>query len=41
MARHQGELQPAQTLPSRWQAMLGPAIAGLGMLLLIGWALSA
>ena len=41
MTRHRSELQPAQTPPLRWQAILGPAVAGLGMLLLIGWALSA
>jgi hypothetical protein len=40
MARPRSELQPAQT-PPRWQAVLGPAVVGLGMLLLIGWALSA
>ena len=27
--------------PPRWQAALGPVVAGLGILLLIGWALSA
>jgi hypothetical protein len=42
MARPQSELQPAQTPPSRWQAVLGPAVVGLGvLLLLIGWASSA
>ena len=40
MARLRSGLQPAQTKPSRWQAVLGPAVAGLGILLLIGWALS-
>ena len=41
MARHRGELQPAQTPSSRWQAVLGPAVAALGLLLLVGWILSA
>jgi hypothetical protein len=40
MARLQSELQLAQTKPSRWQAVVGPTLAGLGILLLIGWALS-
>jgi hypothetical protein len=40
MARPQSGLQPAQFKPARWQAVLGPAVAGLGLLLLIGWALS-
>jgi hypothetical protein len=40
MARPRSELQPAQAPSSRWQAALGPAVAGLGILLLIGWALS-
>lgn len=40
MARLQGELQSVQFKPARWQAVLGPAIAGVGLLLLIGLALS-
>ena len=40
MARLRNELQPMQS-PPRWQAVLGPAVASLGILLLIGWALSA
>jgi hypothetical protein len=30
MARLRSGLQPAQTKPSRWQAVLGPAVAGFG-----------
>jgi len=40
MARLESGLQPAQIRAPRWQAVLGPAIALLGMLLLIGLALS-
>src|SRR5215213_612627 len=40
MAKLQSELQPVQFKPARWQAVLGPAIAGVGLLLLIGLALS-
>jgi hypothetical protein len=39
MARLQIE-RPVQLKPARWQAVLGPAIAGLGLLMLIGLALS-
>jgi len=41
MARFRSGLQPAQIGPVRWQAALGPALAGFGILLLIGVALSA
>jgi hypothetical protein len=41
MARLRSELQPAHTKPSRWHAVLGPALAVFGILLLIGVALSA
>jgi hypothetical protein len=40
MARFRIGLQPVQIGPVRWHAVLGPAIAGLGLLLLLGWALS-
>ena len=41
MARLRKEPQLAQSSPSRWEALLGPTVVGLGILLLIGWALSA
>jgi hypothetical protein len=40
MVKFRSVLQPAHN-PPRWQAVLGPAVVVLGMLLLIGWALSA
>ena len=40
LARPQSGLQPARIKLSRWQAVVGPAVAGLGILLLIGYALS-
>jgi hypothetical protein len=40
MARQGSGLQSAQFKPASWQAVLGPAVTGLGLLLLIGWALS-
>jgi len=38
LARLRSGLEPAQMTPSRWQAVVGPAVAGLGILPLIGWA---
>jgi hypothetical protein len=38
MARLRSE--PAYVRPPRWHGVLGPVVAGLGILLLIGWALS-
>jgi len=37
MAGLQGELQSVQFKPARWQAVLGPAIAGVGLLILSAW----
>ena len=40
LARPQSGLQPACIKLSRWQAVVGPAVAGLGILFFIGYALS-
>jgi hypothetical protein len=38
LARFRSGLHPAHLGP-RWQAVVGPVVAGLGILLLVGWAL--
>ena len=40
MARFRSGLHPAQVGPPGWQAIIGPVVAGLGMLLLVTLALS-
>jgi hypothetical protein len=33
-------IEPPNAQPARWQGLIGPAVAGLGMLLLIALVLS-
>ena len=40
LARFRSGLHPAHVGPPRWQAVVGPVLAGLGILLLVSLALS-